>query len=159
VIRQPGTQAACGDQFEKIITYASKIGIDNVSIALCIVDSKIKARMNRKGLNPVEVPQEEIEGIRKIAENNGVVLRACVDARLTGFVRSSCIDKEKIRKILPKGVRSGGPNDGPRSFRCPTAKDTSQRKECNCVVSRDIGDYDLTCFNACIYCYANPIES
>jgi histone acetyltransferase (RNA polymerase elongator complex component) len=37
-------------------------------------------------------------------------------------------------------------------------KDPGQRRECGCIVSKDIGAYG-TCPHMCVYCYANPTET
>ncbi|GHV74691.1 hypothetical protein AGMMS49940_19930 [Spirochaetia bacterium] len=62
-----------------------------------------------------------------------------IDLGKYGIQHNKCIDDELISGIT--GVR--GTNK----------KDPSQRTECGCVQSRDIGTYN-TCLHHCIYCYA-----
>ncbi|MDD4124859.1 MAG: DUF1848 domain-containing protein [Eubacteriales bacterium] len=57
-----------------------------------------------------------------------------------GIGKSSCIDRERIEKLL------GCPLD--------IGADKNQRPGCGCCESVDIGAYD-TCTNGCVYCYAN----
>ncbi|WP_297204231.1 DUF1848 domain-containing protein [uncultured Brachyspira sp.] len=80
-----------------------------------------------------------INSLKDIADKNNIKLKSCSqDFNLTE--KASCIDKERIQKILGYSIKE--------------KKDKSQRKLCNCAESIDIGSYN-TCKNGCIYCYAN----
>lgn len=67
-----------------------------------------------------------------------------IDLRPFGVKAGKCIDGGLIEKLF--GVR------------VTAVKDKSQRAECGCVVSKDIGHYD-TCLHGCAYCYAGTLRS
>jgi hypothetical protein len=56
-----------------------------------------------------------------------------------GIAHNKCVDGDLIERLFNLKVKS--------------KKDPSQRLECGCCVSRDIGAYN-TCLHDCIYCYA-----
>ncbi|MDR1099242.1 MAG: DUF1848 domain-containing protein [Treponema sp.] len=56
-----------------------------------------------------------------------------------GIGRNKCIDNELIERLF--------------NVKVPAKKDPSQRPECGCCASRDIGSYN-TCRHDCVYCYA-----
>ena len=57
-----------------------------------------------------------------------------------GIEHGRCIDHVIIEELL--GVK------------IEASKDKNQRKECGCIQSIDIGEYN-TCGHNCLYCYAN----
>ncbi|MBU1398632.1 MAG: DUF1848 domain-containing protein [Proteobacteria bacterium] len=78
----------------------------------------------------------------RIADNNGIEIRSCASKKnLTGFgiPAGKCIDDIYISKIFGKHL--------------DLKKDPYQRKNCNCVSSKDIGMYDSRLYE-CLYCYA-----
>lgn len=60
-----------------------------------------------------------------------------------GIEHARCIDDRLLSKLLGCPLEVG--------------KDKSQRLECGCIESLDIGAYN-TCRNGCKYCYANYSE-
>jgi hypothetical protein len=76
------------------------------------------------------------------AAENGIELTSCaedLDLPCYGIRPGKCVDDALIREVF--------------SINVSHQKDPSQRKNCGCVVSRDIGMYD-SCLFGCPYCYA-----
>ena len=78
----------------------------------------------------------------KIAEANGIEIESCaekISLEEEGVKHGHCIDKEYIEELI--------------GYKITGSKDKSQRAECGCMESIDIGVYD-TCRYMCQYCYA-----
>lgn len=78
----------------------------------------------------------------QIAKNKKLLIKTCAEEIIfkSGIVKASCVDSALISKILGEEIKA--------------SKDKNQRKECLCVESIDIGEYD-SCLHLCQYCYAN----
>ncbi len=89
-----------------------------------------------------EDKQALVKAMADIADECGITLYACCqDALVTKRVQKAhCIDGGLLAELFP---------DRPL-----ISKFKPTRKQCGCVVSRDIGMYD-TCPHGCAYCYAN----
>jgi hypothetical protein len=81
------------------------------------------------------------DNFAKIAFAHGLKIKTCAEEIVfkNGIEKASCIDKELIEQIIGHSINA--------------TKDKSQRKECQCTKSRDIGEYN-TCGHNCKYCYA-----
>jgi hypothetical protein len=87
--------------------------------------------------------REMLIKLKEIADSYSIELRTCAAAQdysELGIAPSECIDSTLISKLTGKSI--------------PYKKDPSQRKECRCTRSIDIGAYN-TCAHGCLYCYAN----
>lgn len=82
-----------------------------------------------------------------ISKKYGITIQTCAEEialESVGIKHGRCIDNALIEDLL--GVK------------LVVSKDPNQRKECGCVQSIDIGEYN-TCSHGCKYCYANFKEA
>ena len=142
------------DQFEEIVSTISGMGVKQVIFAFAIPFPKSVRRMKERGKILVTLTDSQkkivLDELLEIASKYGVTMASCSNNSLVGYnniVPSSCIDSQVIDSILKE-----------KGLPCLKSKrkDSGQRDECNCVVSRDVGSYEQKCQHSCDYCYANP---
>ena len=104
-----------------------------------------KRNTSRLGLITPTLDQKEdlMRKFSEIANAAGIYIDTCaedIDLSKFGIQHAHCIDKERIERL--------------GDYKLVVEKDKSQRPECGCIESIDIGAYN-TCKNGCLYCYAN----
>ncbi len=137
--------------FEKIAPSLEKQGIDNIRISFAQWYGKAKRRAAKHRFYYVDPPREkklvDTEYLVGIAKKWKLNLFSCSQDFLTkvnGILPSSCIDGSHLQSLHPHGEQAS------------TKKDPTQRQECRCTDSIDIGSYTQFCPHCCLYCYANP---
>ena len=144
--------------FEPLCSAMEAIGIKQVAVAFVILGAPVRKRFRLAKLDPIEKTTMDKRAILQdlviIASAHGVTIRVCSQPDLLGkyeggtIIPGACIGADRVNMVLE------GQSDGARLK--SARKDTGQREHCNCVVSRDIGGYNMQCKHSCIYCYANP---
>jgi hypothetical protein len=139
------------DSFEEVAPNLQERGIRDVRFSFAQWYSKAKRRASKEGFDYLDVPLEkkvkDAKYLHQVAKNYGLNLYLCSQASIreaADILPSSCVDGALLRELHP--------DQAPVS----TKKDRTQRKECRCTESVDIGSYTQFCPHCCIYCYANP---
>lgn len=137
--------------FEKLSRELYPRGLCRVQFSFAQWYRKARIRAEKRGFNYYDPPIEEklkyASYLGEIAAQKQIQLYVCsqdVFTELPGITASACIDGKLLETLHPEKE--------PVSIK----KDKSQRKECRCTESIDIGSYKLSCPHACVYCYANP---
>jgi hypothetical protein len=111
------------------------------------------------------------ERIAGLCRNWNIEAATCgekIDLSDLGIAPNRCIDGDLMRRAFPQDralQRFLAPQTSQGTMYMPgmdpawqdKLKDKGQRKECGCIVSKDIGAYN-TCLHLCTYCYANTSE-
>lgn len=146
------------DYHKKQIDYiARELEGNTERLVVSIVDEYRKAKTNFNRLESQSIfikretteldIEELIDYIVALARNRKMEAFSCAEVlNLTpfGLMPGKCIDDCYIQKVFGINVIS--------------EKDKSQRLECGCVISKDIGAYD-TCLHGCQYCYAGTLSA
>lgn len=137
---------------------------------------KVRTNLTSAGISYREFDPKSMRVMaQKIAEVNepwGLELATCSESEdflEFGIAHNRCIDGDLMQRLFrddkklqsflnpgcatPRMRMPGLPSTWQDSF-----KDHGQRKECGCIVSKDIGSYN-TCGHLCTYCYANVSEN
>lgn len=138
-------------EFPGIAAAAARVGLRDIRTSFAQWYGKAKRRAAARRLAFVDPPDEakraSAAGLARTAAAHGLVLHACSQPALAGvpgIVASACIDGALLGSLHPRRETAS------------QRKDRSQRPDCLCTESKDIGSYTQACPHGCVYCYANP---
>jgi hypothetical protein len=134
--------------FETVAEEAARQGIRDIRFSFTQWYGKAVRRARSSAVDFLDPGEgEKIEAAARMAEiasRYGLRLHACSQPFLAapGILRSACIDGRWLSSLHPEHTEAS------------TAKDGSQRPDCGCTRSTDIGSYEQSCLHRCVYCYA-----
>jgi hypothetical protein len=137
--------------FKKIAPTLHYSGIKDIRISFAQWYRKAARRAAKHNFHytdpSLERKMADARSLVQVAKKWGLDLYSCSQnflAEIPEIRPSSCIDGNLLQKLHPKGDAVS------------RTKDKTQRGECRCTESVDIGSYTQFCPHSCLYCYANP---
>ncbi|KPL00298.1 MAG: hypothetical protein AMJ90_08460 [candidate division Zixibacteria bacterium SM23_73_2] len=131
--------------FKNLLKDIKGSGIERVITSYITLYPKVVKRLEKNNFRVVPHSKDEIENfIQKrmipLCEKENLKLNTCV---LPDLTTTGCIEGKLLSELHPEKER------------CSLAKDQSQRPNCHCTKSLDIGEW-FSCYHGCFYCYGNP---
>jgi len=130
--------------FEKI---AQKLSDYTNKCVISFVDLYDKSKRNMNSVKFYDIDNMHIEELSynfsHISQRHNLELTSCaenIDLSKYEIKHGKCIDDKLIEEVTGYSIN--------------LKKDNTQRNECGCVASIDVGAYN-TCPHGCLYCYAN----
>jgi DNA repair photolyase len=140
------------DSFDGLAASVAETGVTTCTFSFCFWYGKCIARARKYGLRYVDPAEEQkleiLTRMARRAASLAMTLSSCAADRwaaVPGIQKGRCVDGELLTRLHPTGEQAA------------VGKDKSQRAECGCTPSVDIGSYSMRCNHGCLYCYANPV--
>ena len=138
------------NMFNNLCNDLKTLGMENCRLTTSYISiyGDTYKRLSQKEIDFIDLNEkQQIEFMKRmvdIADKYDRDIYTCandkfVKAGLERVKKGHCIDGDILENLFGK---------------CTKAKDTSQREECGCIKSRDIGSYEQPCKYNCAYCYA-----